>query len=84
MIIIDVYPKQVRETQYIIPEGIQSCQKIFPLEFILIGEGENDAKLYDLFDYCTENIDDKVAVRINLLSYKYSYKKRIKRFVLTM
>lgn len=78
MIIRDVVPKKFGKPEYAIPEGFISCLNTFPISFILVDKCENDVGLYDLFEYCTENIDEKRDIRIDLLSYKYPNQKEMK------
>ncbi len=78
MIIRDVAPKKFGKKEYSIPEGLISCINTFPLAFILAHKCKDNAELYDLFDFCSENINDKKDIKINLLSYKYPNKERLR------
>ena len=61
--------------EYAIPEGLISCMNAFPIAFILAHKCDNEVDLYDIFELCTENIDETVNMRIDLLSYMYPNKK---------
>lgn len=78
MIIRDVAPKKFGKLEYSIPEGLISCINTFPLSFILAHDCENNVELDDLFEVCTENINEKRNMRVNLLSYKYPNKKELR------
>lgn len=75
MIIRDVAPKKFGKVEYAIPEGLISCMNSFPIAFILAHKCDNEVDLYDIFELCTENIDETVNMRIDLLSYMYPNKK---------
>lgn len=75
MIIRDVAPKKFGKMEYAIPEGLISCMNAFPIAFILAHKCDNEVDLYDIFELCTENIDETVNMRIDLLSYMYPNKK---------
>ena len=75
MIIRDVAPKKFGKIEYAIPEGLISCMNAFPIAFILTHKCDNEVSLYDIFELCTENIDETVNLKIDLLSYMYPNKK---------
>lgn len=75
MIMRDFVPKKFGNSQYKIPNGLMSCISSFPLAFILVDKPDDNCGMFDLFNYCTKNIEDKVTMRINLLSYLYDDKK---------
>ena len=78
MIIRDVVPKKIGSIEYEIPDGFISCLNTFPISFILAYECENDAGLMDIFELCTENIEESITMRIDLLSYKYPNGKMLR------
>jgi hypothetical protein len=78
MIVRNVVPKNIRKTNYEVPSCLINCISSFPLSFILAIDCENKCGLYDLFELCTENIDDEVEIKIDLLSYLYPDHKRIR------
>lgn len=71
MIIRDIIPQNFGKQKMPVPSGIMSCINSFPLAFILVDNPENKCNLFDLFDYCTTDIEEEVTIRINLLSYLY-------------
>lgn len=75
MIVRDVAPKKFGKAEYAIPEGLISCINTFPISFILAHKCENRVDLYNIFELCTEDINQKVNMRIDLLSYMYPNKK---------
>ena len=75
MIIRDVVPKKFGRLEYAVPEGLISCINSFPIAFILAHKCDNEVDLYDLFELCTEDIEETVNIRIDLLSYMYPNKK---------
>ena len=78
MIIRDVVPKKFGKVEYAIPEGFISCINSFPIAFILTHNCDNNVQLYDMFELCTDNINEVVNLRIDLLSYMYPNKKAIR------
>lgn len=78
MIIRDVAPKKFGKAEYAIPKGLISCLNTFPMSFILAHKCENEVDLYDMFELCTEEIDEVVNMRIDLLSYMYPNKKTLR------
>ena len=75
MIIRDVAPKKIGKEEYSIPEGLISCINAFPIAFILAHNCDNKVGLYDMFQLCTNDINEQVNIRIDLLSYMYPNKK---------
>ena len=78
MIIRDVVPKKFGRIEYAIPEGLISCMNSFPMAFILTHNCDNDVQLYDMFELCSENIEEVVNLKIDLLSYMYPNKKKLR------
>lgn len=78
MIIRDVAPKKFGKVEYSIPEGLISCINTFPLAFILVHNCENNPGLYDLFETCTEDINENLNIKIDLLSYMYPNGKELR------
>ena len=78
IIMRDFIPKKMDNHQYKIPSGFMSCINSFPLAFILVDKPDDKCGLYDLFDYCTNNIDETIKIRIDLLSYLYTDKKTLR------
>lgn len=78
MIIRDVVPKKFGSVEYSITEGFISCMNSFPLAFILGENCENNPGLYDLFEICTENIEENLNIKIDLLSYMYPNRKELR------
>lgn len=78
MIIRDVVPKKFGEEEYSIPEGLISCINTFPLAFILVHDCENNPGLSDLFEICTEDINEDLNIKIDLLSYMYPNGKELR------
>lgn len=74
MIIRDIAAKKFGKIEYAVPEGYISCINSFPLAFILANKCENNVGLYDLFEYCTNDINEEKSIKIDLLSYRYSNK----------
>lgn len=74
MIIRDVVPKKLENLEYAVPEGLISCINSFPIAFILAHNCDNPVDLYDLFELCTEDIEETVNIKIDLLSYMYPNK----------
>ncbi len=72
MIMRDFVPQKIGTDQYKVPSGFISCINSFPLAFILGDKLDDKCGLYDLFDYCTNNIDEVITIRIDLLSYLYA------------
>ena len=71
MIIRDIVPKHFGNLEYDVPNAFQSCLNTFPIAFILANECENKCGLYDMFEICTSNIEEKIDIKIDLLSYLY-------------
>lgn len=78
MIIRDVVPKKFGKVEYSIPEGLISCMNAFPLAFILVHNCENNPGLCDLFEFCTEDINENLNIKIDLLSYMYPNGKKLR------
>lgn len=78
MIIRDVVPKKFGNVEYSIPEGLISCINTFPLAFILVHNCENNPGLCDLFEFCTEDINENLNIKIDLLSYMYPNVKELR------
>lgn len=78
MIIRDIFPKKFGKAEYSIPEGFISCMNSFPLAFILGHNCENNPGLYDLFEICTEDIDENLNIKIDLLSYMYPNRRELR------
>lgn len=78
MIIRDVVPKKFGKVEYSIPEGLISCINTFPLAFILVHNCENNPGLCDLFEICTEDINENLNIKIDLLSYMYPNGKELR------
>lgn len=78
MIIRDVVPKKFGKVEYAIPEGLISCINSFPIAFILTHNCDNNVQLYDMFELCTDNINEVVNLKIDLLSYMYPNKKAVR------
>lgn len=74
MIIRDVAPKKFGKEEYSIPEGLISCINTFPMAFILVHNCDNKVELDDMFQLCTNDINEVVNIRIDLLSYMYPNK----------
>lgn len=74
MITRDFVAKKIGNPEYAIPEGVISCINTFPIAFILVHNCECTAELNDLFEVCTQNINEKKNIKIDLLSYMYKNK----------
>ena len=75
MIIRDVVPVKIGNPEYKVPNSLLSCLNTFPLAFILVNKCDDTCGLYDMFSLCTNNIDDVVDIKIDLLSYLFSNHK---------
>lgn len=76
MIIRNFVPKKVGNLDYNVPCCFMSCLNAFPISFILASKCENLCGLYDMFELCTNNIDDEIDLKIDLLSYLYPNHKK--------
>ena len=72
MIIRDVVPGYFGlNSEYKVPPSMLSCINSFPLAFIITSDCNDTCGLYDMFELCTNNIDDEIDLKIDLLSYLY-------------
>lgn len=70
-IIRDILVKNVLSNKAIeIPDGVISCLSFYPIAFI-INDGQSSCGMIDIFSLCSNDIDDEVELKIDLLSYKY-------------
>lgn len=77
MIIRDIVPTKFGNQDYKIPSCFMSCLNTFPMAFILASDCKDDCGLYDMFELCTENIDEEIDIKIDLLSYLFpNHKER--------
>lgn len=71
MIVRDVFPFKFDKNEYKAPNCLISCINSFPLAFILASDCNDTCGLYDMFELCTQNINDEVDIKIDLLSYLF-------------
>lgn len=77
MIIRDIVPTKFGNQDYKVPSCFMSCLNTFPIAFILASECKDDCGLYDMFELCTDNIDEEIDIKIDLLSYLFpNHKER--------
>lgn len=69
MIMRDIIPKKIVNSDYNVPSCFMSCLNTFPIALVLASKCEDTCGLYDMFQLCTNNIDEEVDLKIDLLSY---------------
>ncbi len=71
MIIRDIVPNKIGNLDYDVPDCFMSCLNTFLMAFILADKCENTCGLYDMFQLCTNDIDEEIDFKVDLLSYLY-------------
>lgn len=78
MIIRDIVPKKFGHNEYMIPDGLMSCLNAFPIAFILTNESKSSAGLFNLLELCSPNIEEEKNVKIDMYSFMYPNRKKMK------